>query len=65
MFVNEQITRRVDSCGRISIPKHLRAKFGIDVGEEVEFFTYEVNGRKFICLAAKEEENETRRLDSN
>lgn len=57
MFIDEKISRRVDSCGRISLPKHLRAKFNIDVGEEVEFFTYEINGRKFVCLSAKENES--------
>ena len=59
MFVDEKISRRVDSCGRISLPKHLRTKFNMDVGEEVEFFTYEVDGKNFICLAAKEEDSET------
>lgn len=54
MFIDEKITRRVDSCGRLSLPKHLRAKFDMDVGEEVEFFTYEEDGKKFICLKAKE-----------
>jgi len=55
MFIDEKISRRVDSCGRISLPKHLRAKFNMDIGEEVEFFTYEIDGKKFICLKAKEE----------
>ena len=44
MFVDEKISRRVDSCGRISLPKHLRAKFNMDVGEELEIFTYEEDG---------------------
>lgn len=56
MFIDEKISRRVDSCGRISLPKHLRTKFNMDIGEEVEFFTYEIDGKKFICLKAKGED---------
>ena len=56
MFIDEKISRRVDSCGRISLPKHLRTKFNMDIGEEVEFFTYEIDGKKFICLKTKEED---------
>jgi len=58
-LINEKITRRVDSCGRISLPKHLRLKYNMDVGEEVEFFTCEINGREFICLSTKQDEEET------
>lgn len=57
-MINEKITRRVDSCGRISLPKHLRLKYNMDVGEEVEFFTCEINGREFICLSTKQDEEE-------
>lgn len=57
MFVDEKVSRRVDSCGRISLPKHLRAKYNMEVGEELEIFTYEAeDGKQYICLRVKEEE---------
>lgn len=52
-MIDEKISRRVDSCGRISLPKHLRLKYNLDVGEEVEFFTCVIDGREFVCLSAK------------
>ena len=54
-MIDEKISRRVDSCGRISLPKHLRLKYNLDVGEEVEFFTCVIDGREFVCLSAKQE----------
>ena len=48
---SENITRRVDSLGRIVLPKNLRLRTGIADGDEVEFFTEELNGRQFICLS--------------
>ena len=60
MLIDEKVTRRVDSCGRISLPKHLRAKFDMDVGEEVEFYIYrrKENGKAYICIGKKEVDNE-------
>ena len=48
---SENITRKVDSLGRIVLPKNLRLRTGIADGDEVEFFTKESNGRQFICLS--------------
>ena len=58
MLVDEKVSRRVDSCGRVSLPKHLRTKFNMDVGEEIEFFTCDIDGKNYICLRAKEENDE-------
>ena len=53
-MIDEEITRRIDSTGRISIPKYLRKKFKCVEGAEVAFYTYEENGEKFICIKAVE-----------
>lgn len=55
-MVSEYISRRIDSAGRISIPKHLRKKFGCTEGVEVEFYTTEVDGMQFICITPVEDE---------
>ena len=57
-MVNEEISRRIDSAGRISIPKHLRKKYGCTEGVEVEFYTTEEDGKWFICISPVEEEEE-------
>lgn len=56
MLVSEEITRRVDSTGRVSIPKHLRKKYKCNEGDEVEFFTMEIDGRKYICISPVEDD---------
>ena len=48
---NENITRRVDSLGRIVLPKHLRVRGKIGENDEVDIFTEEIEGRYFICVA--------------
>ena len=57
MLVSEEITRRVDSTGRVSIPKHLRKKYKCNEGDEVEFFTMEIDGRKYVCISPVEDED--------
>jgi AbrB family looped-hinge helix DNA binding protein len=57
-MINEEISRRIDSAGRISIPKHLRKKYGCTEGVEVEFYTTQVDGQWFICISPVEEEEE-------
>lgn len=65
MLIDEKVTRRVDSCGRISLPKHLRVKFDIDIGEEVEFYIYrrKEDGQAYICLKKREVEDEDENSD--
>ena len=55
-MVSEAISRRIDNTGRISIPKHLRKKYGCTEGVEVEFYTAEVDGKKFICITPVDDE---------
>lgn len=58
MMIYEEISRRVDSAGRISIPKHLRKKYGCNEGVEVDFYTFEKDGKWFICMTPADEEEE-------
>lgn len=41
---------KVDSSSRIIVPAHLKAKFGIDVGDEMDYYTTFVDGKWFICV---------------
>lgn len=54
-MICEGESRRVDSTGRVSIPKHLRKKYGCNEGDEVEFFTTEIDGKYFICISPVED----------
>ena len=43
-------SRKLDSTGRIVIPKRLLEQMGMIQGQEYHFFTHEENGRKFVCI---------------
>lgn len=46
-IVPENISRKVDSLGRVSIPSGLRSRFGIEAGDEINFGTC----GKYICVS--------------
>ena len=47
---SENITRKLDSLGRLTLPKSLRARLGIADGAELEVFTHDFEGKTYICL---------------
>lgn len=49
-MVNEGYVRQVDTMGRVVIPKSLRAKFNLDSGQKVEFYSMEDTESCYICL---------------
>ena len=51
---SENITRKLDSLGRITLPKSLRARLNIADGAELEVFTCDYEGRTYICLTDTE-----------
>lgn len=58
-MINECTTRKVDNVGRISIPKHLRNKFNMIEGCELDVYTCtDENGKQYICLTLAEKKPE-------
>ena len=57
MLIPEGKPYKVDCSGRIVVPAHLRTKFKIEVGEELEYYTTFADGRWFICVAKQRPEN--------
>lgn len=50
-LIKENTFRKVDSLGRVSIPKGMRDRLGINEGEEVEFYLLNTDaGEQFVCL---------------
>lgn len=60
MLIPEKITRRIDSCGRVSLPKNLRSKYGMNEGEELEFFTLYEGDKVYVCLALRDYDAEAK-----
>ena len=54
----EGITRKIDGTGRIILPKNLRNKYRLVEGTEVEYYTCNIDGKDYICVAAAEEEKD-------
>lgn len=50
-LLRENTTRKVDSLGRVSIPKSMRDRLNIETNDEVEFYLLNAdNGEQFVCL---------------
>ena len=47
---DENITRKVDSLGRVSIPSGLRSRYGFNSGDELNFSTMSTPGRDYILM---------------
>lgn len=61
-LVPENATRKLDTLGRITLPKGLRDRMFLEVNDELELFTANIDGRNCICMArpvSEEDEIET------
>lgn len=53
----ENSTYKVDASGRIIIPSYLRNKFGIEIGDHMDYYTAQINGKWFLCVTKHNEED--------
>lgn len=50
-LVSENVSRKIDSLGRVGIPKGLRDRLEINTNDELEFFVLNHdNGEQYICF---------------
>lgn len=50
-LIKENTTRKVDSLGRVSIPKSMRSRLEIETNDEVEFYLLNADdGEQYVCL---------------
>lgn len=47
----------MDGSSRIIVPAHLRAKFGIELGDQLDYYTTFIDGKWFICVTKRVEED--------
>lgn len=57
-MIPENKPYKVDSSGRIIVPAHLRAKFGIEIGDEMDYYTTFVDNKWFVCVTKKMDKGE-------
>lgn len=48
---------KVDGSSRIIVPAHLRAKFGIELGDQLDYYTTFIDGKWFICVTKRVEKD--------
>jgi AbrB family looped-hinge helix DNA binding protein len=58
-LIPENKPYKIDCAGRIVIPAHLRSKFNIETGHEMDYYTTFVDGKWFMCVTKRVEEEET------
>lgn len=56
----EGITRKIDGTGRIILPKNLRNKYRLLEGDNVDYYTVNIDGKDYICIAATEQATEVK-----
>ena len=57
-LIPENTTRKLDSLGRITLPKGLRDRMFLSDNAELELFTANIDGRQCICVAKPVSEEE-------
>jgi len=57
-LIKENTTRKVDTLGRVSIPKGMRDRLDIKDGEEMDFYLLEDDcGNQYVALTKQIEDN--------
>lgn len=53
LLIPEGRPYKVDSAGRIVVPSHLRDKFDIAIGDDMDYYTTFIDDRWFMCVTKK------------
>ena len=56
-----EYSRKLDSAGRLVIPSKLRDTLGLCMGDELEFYIIEEDGRTYLAVECPKMESEVER----
>jgi bifunctional DNA-binding transcriptional regulator/antitoxin component of YhaV-PrlF toxin-antitoxin module len=55
LIEKENVSRPLDSLGRITIPKSLRARLGYTTDTKYEFYVIEHDGKRYVAIRPTED----------
>lgn len=46
----ENTSRKIDKGGRLTIPSGMRSRFGLELGDKMDYFVIDVEGEQYIAF---------------
>ena len=56
-FIAENTTRKIDTLGRIGVPKGIRNRMRLDVNQEMEFYTLRTDEKEYVAFCPVESDH--------
>ena len=54
----ENTSRKIDKGGRLTIPAGMRNRFGLELGDKMDYFVIDVEGEQYIAFKPSKDEKE-------
>lgn len=53
-----RFSRKLDTCGRLVLPKKLREEMNLVIGDAYDFFVHEQDNRRYLCIECPQKPDE-------
>ena len=54
----ENTSRKIDKGGRLTIPSGMRNRFGLELGDKMDYFVIDIEGEQYIAFKPSEGDEE-------
>ena len=52
----ENTSRKIDKGGRLTIPAGMRNRFGLELGDKMDYFVIDVEGEQYIAFKSSKDD---------